>query len=507
MGSDAIGLERVSRTVGYNVKKGNFLQSGPNLPQRIAIFAEANLANQGTLDLNAKEITSAKQAGELYGYGSPIHMAMRILRPFSGEGVGGIPTVVYPQAQAPGAVAKVLELIVTGTPTGNGTHYVKIAGRDGIDGNIYAITITTSDTASTIHTKIENAINNVLSSPMTAQAIGGYEVDLTSKWRGKTANDLTVTVDTGDSALGLTYTVNNVITAAGVPSIAAALAQFGEVWNTWVLNGYGTESTIMDALEAFNGIPLDLNPTGRYTGIVWKPFVAVTGTTSDNPSAISDARADEVTIAFAPAPGSAGLHIEAAANMILLHAKIAQNTPHLDPAGQTYPDMPTPTSIGSMASYENRDSFVKKGCSTVSLVNGKYQVEDFVTTYHLAGETPPQFRYVRNLVIDMNVRYSYLIRERTHVIDHVIANDNDIVSAQNVIKPKMWKSEVADLADDLTLRALTVDSSFMKDSIQVDIGTSNPDRFETEFSYKRSGFSRQSATTATAGFNFGTLTT
>lgn len=69
--------------------------------------------------------------------------------------------------------------------------------------------------------------------------------------------------------------------------------------------------------------------------------------------------------------------------------------------------MPTPLSIGAMNVYLNRDAFVKKGSSTVSLFAGKYLVEDFVTTYHPVGETPPQFRYVRNLDIDFNVRYTY----------------------------------------------------------------------------------------------------
>lgn len=507
MASDAIGLDRVSRIIGYNVKKGNFLSDSPNLPQRIAIFAEANHNNQSGLDITKKEITSAKQAGELYGYGSPIHMIMRILRPFSSEGVGGIPTIVYPQVEAPGASEKILELIVTGTPTGNGTHYIKIAGRNGIDGSLYSIAITTDDTAATIHGKIENAVNNVLSSPMTAQKIGGYEVDFTSKWRGATANDLSITVDTGDDDLGLTYTVNNVKTGAGTPSIGSALSQFGNEWNTIVINSYGTVTAILSALESFNGIPLDLNPTGRYTGTTWKPFIAITGSVADNPSTVTDLRSDQVTIAIAPAPGSAGLQFEAAANMCNVFSLINQNNPHLDAAGQSYPDMPTPASIGSMADYNNRDSFVKKGCSTVDLVNGKYQIQDFVTTYHPAGEVPPQFRYCRNLNIDMNVRFRYFLKEQTFVVDHAIARDEDTVTAQKVIKPKQWKAIVSGLATELSVDALIVDPDFMTDSLQVDVSSINPDRFETFFRYKRSGFVRQSATTAEAGFNFGTLTT
>ena len=66
--SNAVGSERISNIVGYILIKGFFQETSPNLPQRIAIFAEANTANQGTLDLNKKEITSATHAGEEYKF-------------------------------------------------------------------------------------------------------------------------------------------------------------------------------------------------------------------------------------------------------------------------------------------------------------------------------------------------------------------------------------------------------------------------------------------------------
>jgi hypothetical protein len=43
----------------------------------------------------------------------------------------------------------------------------------------------------------------------------------------------------------------------------------------------------------------------------------------------------------------------------------------------------------------------------------------------------------------------------------------------------------------------------MQSSIEVDISTTNPDRLETTFNYKRTGVGRIASTTATAGFNFG----
>ncbi len=504
MSSIAVTLDRISRVVGYVIKKGDFSTTSPNLPQRIAIIGEANDDNQSTLVLTPQQITTAEQAASLFGPGSPIHIVARILFPYSGDGIGGIPVFVYPQAKAVGATKKVMRILPTGVATANTTHYVIVAGRDGMDAQFYAVNIVVGDTTTQIVDKIEDAVNAVYGSPVAATS-DSYEAILSSRWSGKTADDLSVTIDTGDNTAGISYSIGSFSAGNGTPSIAAALAQFGNDWNTIVLNTYGTQSTIMDALEQFNGIPDNSVPTGRYAGIIMKPFIALTGSVVDDPSSITDLRKTEVTIAICPAPLSKGLPMEAAANMAVLFALQAQNSPHLDVAGQSYPDMPTPEDIGSMAIYTNRDAIVKRGCSTVNLVAGKYSVQDFVTTYHPVGENPPQFRYCRNLNIDFNIRYGYYLLEQINVVDHAIADDDDVVTADNVVKPKIWKGIIDEYATDLAKRALIVQPSFTQGSIVVNIGTSNPDRLETFFRYKRSGVARIASTTAEAGFNFGTL--
>ncbi|NCX55604.1 MAG: hypothetical protein EBW87_00175 [Burkholderiaceae bacterium] len=504
MASDAVSNERVSRITGYKIKKGDFRLQSPNLPQRIALLGEANDANQALLNTSAPvQILSAKQAGELYGYGSPIYHILRILKPISGDGVGGIPIFVYPQAKAAGAVAKQVRIIPAGTATKNGTHIIKISGRESIDGSSYAINIEAGDNVATICEKIVNAVNAVIGSPVTAIDYD-YQVVAKAKWSGLTSNDLNIEVITEENNnVGVTYTVNTLAAGSGTPDIAAALSQFGSDWNTIVINSYGTVASVMTALENFNGIADSDNPTGRFRGTIMKPFIAITGTVADDPSSIFDARSSQMTIAGACAPGSKAFSFEAAANYTLLQAIRAQDKPHLDISGQSLPDMPAPSSIGSMATYDNRDAFVKKGCTTVDLVAGRYQIQDFVTTYHPSGENPPQFRYVRNIFLDLNVYYGYYLLQETNVRDKVIAADDDNVQQSEVIKPKNWKQLVKSYADDLAARALITQPDFMKDSIEVNLSSSNPDRLETFFRYKRSGIARIASTDAEAGFNFG----
>jgi phage tail sheath gpL-like len=190
----ALGEELVSRIVGYKITKGDFRTSSPNLPQRVVILGEANTANQAGLSTDALTATTLQQIGNAYGYGSPIYHTMRILRPMSGGGIGGIPIVVLAQAAAGGSVAKVMTIEPSGTATANGTHTIYVAGRAGIDGQSYDINIESGDDVSDITAKIETAINNVLGAPVIASE-DSYEVTLTAKWTGLTSNDLTVSIE------------------------------------------------------------------------------------------------------------------------------------------------------------------------------------------------------------------------------------------------------------------------------------------------------------------------
>lgn len=502
--STAIGSERRSRVAGYKIKKGFFDNNTPNLPQLIAVFGEANTANQAGLDLTKKEITSAQEAAETYGYGSPIHQMMRILRPISGDGVGGIPTIVFPQLSDVGAVATTIDWTITGTATSNATHSIVIAGRKNLDFQTYEYTVILGDTPTIIAGKIKDAITGVLGSPVSATNVAGV-LTLTTKWEGATAAEVKTSFDNGNNAAGVNYAQTARVDGAGAVDISGALAQFGSDWYTQVLNPYGAAQ--FTSLEQFNGIPDDSNPTGRYSGIVFKPFVALFGSTLDDKddlAAITDAaaRIEQVTNVLCPAPKSDGFPWEAAANAGGLFARIAQDTPHLDINNQSYPDMPVPSDglIGDMSDYNNRDFLVKKGCSNVILENGFYKVQDFVTTYHPAGEIPLQYAYVRNLNVDWNVADGYRILETRNVKDHVLVLDGQVTDAVKSVKPKQWKAVLFGYMDDLGVKALLKDPQFSKDSLQVEVNATNPDRFDTFFRYKRTGIARIESTDVEAGF-------
>ena len=114
-----------------------------------------------------------------------------------------------------------------------------------------------------------------------------------------------------------------------------------------------------------------------------------------------------------------------------------------------------------------------------------------------------QYRFCRNLVIDFNVRFGYYLLEQINVVDHAISDNDSVVLVDKVIKPKEWAGLLTNYANDLSQRMLIVQPNFMTSSIKVGLSTTNPDRLESFFRYKRSGFARVLPTTSEAGFNFG----
>ena len=411
---------------------------------------------------------------------------------------------VIPQIEAIGATATVIVITVTGNATANATHYLNVCGRETLDGKPYSYAIAIGDTPTVVAAKMATAINSVLGCPFIATSALGV-LTLTTKWNSATSSAASVVPDNQLTPAGLTYAITSNTPGAGAADISGALAYFENVWYTAVINPYGAAT--LASLEALNGIPLDVNPTGNYQPQIFQPFMAYFGSTL---SAVADitaitnanARINQVTNVHCPAPGSAGMPYEAAANMVAVFIPIMQNTPHLDASGQSYPDMPVPASntIGDMAVYANRNALVQAGSSTVMLVDGAYQIQDLVTTYATPGEVPLEYSYCRNLNLDWNVEYGYSLLVTIHVKDKVLVADNQSVSVANAIKPKEWKAVVYDYIDSLANIALINDTAFSKTSLTVGIGNTNPKRLETFWRYKRTSTTTIQSTTVQAGY-------
>lgn len=503
--SDAISESARSAVVGYKVTKGDYTLTSPNLPQRIAILSEANTDKVSGLSLDPFAFTSASAVGDKMGYGSPAYMAARILRPLQGGGVSGIPTYVYPVEGGTTPTATVSTLTITGTTaTANAKIYPVIAGRTSVDGQSYEVNVVLGDTPSLIAAKLITAINSVLGCPVIASAGTAGVVIMTSKWKG-ISSVFESRIETDGNPVGMTYTIVKVDgTVTGL--VAAALAKFENDWNTLVINPYGSDSGVLDALELVNGVPDPDSPTGRYAAITFKPFLAFFSKNTTDPvtDVVLTSRAAKCTNVYCPAPNVKHLPVEVAANVVRLVALMGQDNPHLDVNDMAYPDAIVDAKvIGNYAGYDYRDSAIKAGLSTVDFVGDQIIIKDLVTTYNPTSEVTPQFKYVRNLILDWNIRYAYKLLEAIHVVNHTLIPDGTVSSASSTVTPANWKGILYKMFDDLADRGLIAEPEFSKASLTVGISSTNPDRFETFFRYKRTGIARICSTTAEAGFYYG----
>ena len=127
--STAVDLSAVARVVGIktefvNLRGGNVV----NLPQRIAVFGQGNSA--ATYSLDKYRVTSATQAAERYGFGSPIHLAVQQLLPANGDGVGTIPVTVYPLEDGVAAITASGDITPSGSVTKAGAARVVINNKE-----------------------------------------------------------------------------------------------------------------------------------------------------------------------------------------------------------------------------------------------------------------------------------------------------------------------------------------------------------------------------------------
>jgi phage tail sheath gpL-like len=166
------------------------------LPQQIAVFAQgANAAaHPAGYSLDKFQITSAGQAGNRYGFGSPAHLIAQQLFPANGDGVGTIPVTVYPLPQPGGGGAPAVGAITpSGTQTSGGSYRVRIGG---VLSAPFSIAANASMT--TVSNAMGGAINAVLSMPMVATFT--YDTVTSEK---------TVTIGTSDGTIGTFTTTGN----------------------------------------------------------------------------------------------------------------------------------------------------------------------------------------------------------------------------------------------------------------------------------------------------------
>jgi phage tail sheath gpL-like len=304
---------------------------------------------------------------------------------------------------------------------------------------------------------------------------------LVSKWKGLSANALSVSV-VGDS-LGVTFTIAQPSGGLINPPLPTALAQMGNVWETLVLNALNIDDTTR--LDEINVVG-----EGRWGTTTKKPLIALTGNTLATEAAataVSSTRQTDRINGQLVSPGSSDLPFVVAARELARIAVVANNNPACDYGSQSADGL-TPGADGVQWDYPTRDAAVKAGSSTVEVRDSVVTLGDTVTFYAPTGEIPPAYRYVCDIVKLQNIIFNInLIFAQPDWDGAPLIPDTDPTENEKAKQPKMAKAAVATLLDALGMKALISDVATSKKKIISVINGSNAKRLDLTVPVKLSG--------------------
>lgn len=329
-------------------------------------------------------------------------------------------------------------------------------------------------------------------------AVTATDVQLTSKWEGASANDIHVEVVGTD--YGTTFTIVQPTGGLNNPTVDAALAQMGNVWESMVLNAMNIEDT--DALDELSDVG-----EGRWGQLVRKPFVAFTGNTGTTvaaATAISSARRTDRVNCQLVAPGSNDLPCVVAARQLARIAKVANNNPARDYGSQRATGL-TPGDDGDQWDYTQRDQAVKLGSSTIEVRDGVVSIGDVVTFYRPTGDPSPAYRFVCDIVKLQNILFNIDLIFNTADWDGApLIPDAQPTVNPSARKPKSAVAAVNAMLDSLGLNALISDPEAAKATTAASINAQNPKRLDVQTTVQLAGNTNIISTDLFFGFYFGT---
>lgn len=248
-----VDASAVARVTGIDTAFQDLRAGGVQfLPQTVAVFAQGSTAV--SYPTTKQQVTSAVQAGNTYGYGSPIHLVCEQLLPLNGDGVGTIPVTIYPLQDDPSGVAASGTITPSGTLTAAGAFRVRVSG---MLSNAFTIASGAVDVNKTL-AAMGTAVGAVLDMPVTvAYTYGAVTASaLTGTGNGTiTALSVTGTPIAGDYKL----TVNTAVANGGVWTLTDpngsvlnnAVTMTPGVGGATVINTNGIQFTLTDGTTDF----------------------------------------------------------------------------------------------------------------------------------------------------------------------------------------------------------------------------------------------------------------
>jgi len=400
----------VAAGVFTGLKNKQFAVTAEVLARKILLIGQYDPNKTDVVDNVPVQVLSPEDVGGKFGFGFMLHrLAIQAYKQS-----GGLETWVIPQPEGS-------EVVASGQIDYTGTSGV-LAGTLAlyIAGDRVPVTITDGMTIEEISDAVVAAITADDNLPVTAsKKATTFETLITAKSKGLYGNDISIefNLQAGETLpTGITAAVTAMASGTGVPNIQDALDALGtgdaqnEKFFTDVVHGYGQDSTTLTAIATYNGLGNDF--VGNYAKEVSRPFRSLNGDVSTGTSgltallAISNARKSDRTNGIIAVEGSPNHPAEIAAQVMALMARTNNLRAEESYIGKQLSGIfPGDVSERWSSDYDNRDTALKQGISSVIIENGVVTLQNVATFYHpdTIALSSNAFLSMRNISIIQNL--------------------------------------------------------------------------------------------------------
>ena len=447
------------------------------LTQRISMIGQYDPAKTSVVDYVPKKIEDSDHAADLYGFGSMLHlMALKV---FKGISTSGVDVFAHPVPDDGSGVAATGDITATGTASSSGVIFVYISGQR------IPVVVNKDDTQDDIAISIAAAISAKLNAPTTAVVNGvtTNQVDLTSKWKGLSANDITIKLNLGgdleanQAPGGVTIAITDMASGALNPDPSDAFTNMGDTWFTRLVYPYD-DATNLDILDDAGDV--------RFQPDVRRFFLGVIGSVKDKTDFITQASSrNSPWETFVPAHLSPNLPFEIAAATVGVTSVRAQADPARPYKGMELPDIIAGYENDQLTYADKNDITEAGGSVTYIDTFGNVRILDLNTTLTLnaiGGEVEQWAR--RTLAWSNNQAKVFSLESlflREPFIAAKIVDDDAVTSQQYAISPRKLKSFITGLIDGLWIpQAWSKNRDAIIAGMITEIDALNPERLNAE---------------------------
>jgi phage tail sheath gpL-like len=419
-------------------------------------------------------ISSANQAVQLFGQGSMLARMVNLFR--LSNPVGELWCIAL--ADNAGGVANISTIAVTGPATAAGTINLYIAGQ------LVQIAVGSTDTANTIATNINTAINAAGDLPVTSTVLTNT-VTMTCRWKGLTGNDIQVSDSyrgtAGGQALPTGVSLAYATTTPGTtnPVVTAAITAMGDDPYDFVIHPYNDSANLALFATEFG------DSAGRWAWsrqVYGHCYTALRGTLGNLVTAGGLLNDPHHTVAAIDADCQHPVWEYAAAygarNSVYIAADPARPTQTGQLTGIMAPRQ------GKKFLWSDRNSLLGYGIATSMVVSGVVQVERAITTYQKNTFGVTDYSYLDSETLHTA---AYVLRNLASIITQKyarskLANDGTRYSASSaMVTPAVIRGEMVAVYKTLENLGIVENSDLFAQYLIVERDITNPNRINVLF--------------------------